>query len=99
MTKKLPVFASWRGIATQPRSDACLASSARRNIVDGSDDTFPTMLWSVTIDYLKHHTLHRHMESSYEALNHATLRPEDILEGERPSIDKSNIEDIELCAS
>jgi hypothetical protein len=39
------------------------------------------------------------MVSSYEALNHATLRPEDILEGERPSIDKSNIEDIELCAS
>jgi hypothetical protein len=83
-------------MATQPRSDACLASSARRNMVDGSDDTFPTMLSSVIIDYLKHHTLYRHMVSRYEALNHATLRPEDILEGERPSNNKSN---IEVCGS
>ena len=58
---------------------------------DGSDDTFPTMLSFVMLDSLKHHTLHRHVVSRYEALNHATMRPEDILEGERPSIDKCNI--------
>ena len=61
-------------------------------MVDGSNDTFPTMLSCVMIDDLKHHTLYRHVVSRYEALNRATVRPETILEGQRPSIDKSNIE-------
>ena len=41
-------------------------------MVDGSDDTFPTILCCVMMEYLKRHTLHRQMVSRYE----------DILEGE-----------------